>query len=234
MGFLCRLSIFLLISFSEVFCAHTFVPMDLIVSLLPANPIVIEAGAQFGEDTEKMSLLWPKGSLYAFEPSPVTYSSVAELSSRKSNVFSFQLALSNVSGKMPFYLAGGASSLLIPQDNFNREYFHADLDHPAIVESVELDNWLDQQGINKVDFLWLDMEGNELNALKGAQKHLSDIMLIYTEVNIARFWNECVCYEELKSWLAVNGFEEIWSEIAPAWQGNALFLNRKKHNESQL
>ncbi len=202
--------------------------MNLIVSLLPENPIVVEAGAQFGEDTEKMSLLWPKGILYAFEPSPLTYSSVAELSSRKSNVFSFQLALSSVSGKMPFYLAGGASSLLTPQDDFNRVYFHVDLDHPVIVESVELDNWLNEQGIDKVDFLWLDMEGNELNALKGAQKHLSDVTLIYTEVNIQRFWNGCVCYEELKNWLAAEGFVEIWCEIVPEWQGNALFLNRKK------
>ena len=100
--------------------------------------------------------------------------------------------------------------------------------HPVIVECVKLDNWLNDHGIVKVDFLWFDMEGNELNALKGAEKHLADVTLIYTEVNIQRFWNGCVCYEELKKWLATKGFEEIWCEIIPHWQGNALFLNKQK------
>lgn len=229
MKFFDILFIFLFLG-TKSFCAETSVPINLIVSLLPENPVVVEAGAQFGEDTEKMSALWPNGILYAFEPSPNTFLSVSEVSSRKSNVFCFQLALSNVSGKMPFYLAGGASSLLTPQENFNREYFHIDINHPCFVESVLLDNWLDEQQIPKVDFLWFDMEGNELNALKGAEKHLSDVTLIYTEVNIQRFWNNCVCYDELKTWLAKKGFEEIWSEIVPGWQGNALFLNKKKSN----
>lgn len=229
MKFFLRSLTFALGIFAEIFCAETSVPMDLILSLLPENPIIIEAGAQFGEDTEKMSRLWPKGTLYAFEPYPLSYPSLEKVASKKINVFSFQLALSNVKGDMPFYLSGGASSLLTPQENFNREYFHVDLDHPVIVECVELDQWLKEQQIPQVDFLWFDMEGNELNALKGAQKHLSKVTLIYTEVNIQRFWNGCVCYNELKRWLATQGFEEIWREIIPGWQGNALFLNRRKH-----
>lgn len=214
--------------FANGFCAETSVPINLIVSLLPENPVVVEAGAQFGEDTERMSLLWPKGIIYAFEPSPLSYPFLAQISSIRTNVFCFPFALSNRKGEMPFYLSGGASSLLIPKDHFNRDYFHVDIDHPIFVEVVELNEWLDEQGIAKVDFLWFDMEGNELNALKGAQKYLSDISLIYTEVNIQRFWKGCVCYEELKNWLADQGFDEIWCEICPDWQGNALFLNRKK------
>jgi FkbM family methyltransferase len=228
MKFLYGLLAFSLISQELLLGAETQIPLTLITSLLPQNPIVVESGAQFGEDTDKMSRLWPQGTVYAFEPSPISYPYVEQVSSCRSNVFSFQLALSNASGEMPFYLAGGASSLLIPQEQFNQTYFHVDVDHPIMVEVVELDNWLDEQEINKVDFLWLDMEGNELNALKGAHKHLSDVTLIYTEVNIQRFWNDCVCYEELKNWLACEGFEEIWCEVCPGWQGNALFINTKK------
>jgi FkbM family methyltransferase len=221
------LAIFIFFPLGKLLSAETSVPVDLIFSLLPENPVVVEAGAQFGEDTDKMSLLWPKGTIYAFEPSPLSYPSVAQLAVNRSNIFSSQLALSNVSGEMPFYLAGGASSLLCPQDGFNRAYFHVDVDHPIFVKVVKLDKWLDEQGISRVDFLWLDMEGNELRALEGLGKRLSDVTLIYAEVNIQRFWNGCVCYEELKTWLSEQGFEEIWSEIIPGWQGNALFLNRK-------
>ncbi len=223
-----------LLSSVSLFAAETAVPIDLMLSLLPENPIVVEAGAQFGEDTYKMSLLWPKGTLYAFEPSPTSYESLTEIAKSRTNVFSFPLALSSSEGKMPFYLSGGASSLLTPQDGFNQQYFHVDLDHPIFVDVVTLDSWLDEHKIAKVDFLWLDMEGNELNALQGAEKHLSDVTLIYTEVNIQRFWNGCACYEELKNWLERHDFKEIWSEIVPHWQGNALFLNTKIADKNSM
>lgn len=212
------------------FSADTAVPKDLIASLLPENPTVIEAGANQGEDTIWMSQLWKNGLILAFEPAPFSFPLVEKLARENSNIHAFQLALTKEKGELPFYLAGGASSLLFPEDGFNRDYFHIDPKDAIIVQSISLDEWLEKESIPKVDFLWLDMEGNELNALKGAQKYLDEVTLIYTEVNIQRFWKGCVLYEELKEWLEEQGFTEIWSEINPNWQGNALFLNKRKSN----
>ena len=49
------------------------VPYALLKKILPANPVIIEAGAQFGEDTQWMSQFWPQGKIYAFEPSPESF-----------------------------------------------------------------------------------------------------------------------------------------------------------------
>jgi hypothetical protein len=70
------------------------------------------------------------------------------------------------------------------------------------------------------------MEGNELNALKGARTILKTVKVIYTEVNLQKFWTDCVMYEELTQWLASQGFEKVWEDIAPNWHGNALFVNK--------
>lgn len=219
---------------SKLFSAKTSVPKELFFSLLPDNPIIIEAGAQFGEDTVWMSSAWPKGTIYAFEPNPASYPSLLKMAEQKPNVYSYQLAVSNLPGEMPFYIAGGASSLLPPTDSFNDIYFHADKMNPIRVQTIQLDDWLDEQRISKVDFLWFDLEGNELNALEGLQRHLSNITLIYTEVNLQNFWEEGVLYESLKNWLEARGFTEIWSEIAPYWQGNALFLNQNMGTNRNL
>ncbi len=58
-------------------------------------------------------------------------------------------------------------------------------------------------------------------------KYLYGLFIFFTSL-LPRFWNDCVCYEELKNWLVDQGFEEIWCEIWLDWQGNALFINRKK------
>lgn len=202
------------------------VPYELLKQLLPTNAIVVEAGAQFGEDTLWMSEFWPMGKIHAFEPSPNTYPSVVKVAESCTNVQAYQLALSSEKGEFAFYLAGGASSLLRPQDSFNTDYFHCDVEHPIIVQVDTLDNWAKEKCIEKIDFLWLDMEGNELNALKGGVETLRNVKLIYTEVNLQRFWEGCVMYHELKEWLTEQGFEEIWSDIVPTWHGNVLFINK--------
>lgn len=220
-------SVFFLLSMSTWAHAREMAPFDLIKSLLPENPIVVEAGAQFGEDTIIMSALWPKGTIYAFEPSPETYDKLVGTVSNLSNVKTFNCALSNLNGQFSFYLAGGASSLRKPSKCFNDDYFHADLEHPIVVSAKKLDDWAAENGIHEIDFLWFDMEGNEINALNGSLESLKRVKLIYTEVNFQRFWEEGAIYQELKAWLAENGFEQIWIEYVPDWHGNALFLNKQ-------
>jgi len=201
------------------------VPYALLKKILPANPTILEAGAQFGEDTQWMSQMWPQGKIYSFEPSPESFAELQKVAAQLHNVTATQLALSNKKGEFSFYLAGGASSLLRPQDSFNTDYFHSDLDHPITVQVITLDEWTKNNNVNTIDFLWLDMEGNELNALQGASNSLKNVKLIYTEVNLQRFWNGCVMYDELKAWMENHGFMEIWSDITPNWHGNVLFIN---------
>ena len=113
-----------------------------------------------------------------------------------------------------------------PSTYYNDVYFHADLEHPAIVDVTTLDAWAQSRGITKIDFMWLDMEGNELNALNGGLSILNTVKVIYTEVNLQTFWNGCVRYEELTAWLENHGFEKMWEDITPNWHGNALFVNK--------
>lgn len=219
---------FLLLLALKTNMTHTLgeaVPYALLKKILPANPIIIEAGAQFGEDTEWMSQMWPQGKIYAFEPSPVSFPSVQTVAAKNNNVFAYHLALSNTKGEFSFYLAGGASSLLKPTTSFNNDYFHADLDHPIIVPVTTLDEWASDNKIANIDFLWLDMEGNEMNALEGALISLKNVKLIYTEVNLQRFWENCVMYDELTVWMNNHGFVEIWADIQPHWHGNVVFMN---------
>ena len=53
---------------------------------------------------------------------------------------------------------------------------------------------------------------------------LKHVTAIYAEVNLQRFWEGCVMYEELKKWMLEHGFDEIWQDIVPNWHGNVLFV----------
>ena len=215
---------FLTLPFS-IFGLGEPVPFALLRKMLPENPIILEAGAQFGEDTTWMSQFWPQGTIYAFEPLPASFIELEKVAAQTHNVISIPLALSDKKGTFSFYVAGGASSLLQPQESFNNDYFHSDLNNPITVHTITLNEWAQQNNVDTIDFMWLDMEGNELNALKGSLDLLPRVKLIYTEVNLQRFWHDCVMYEELIAWLEEQGFVEIWRYIVPHWHGNALFIN---------
>lgn len=202
------------------------VPFSLLRRLLPDAPIVVEAGAQLGEDTAWMSEFWPQGKIYSFEPNPPSYAKLCEVAQKCKNVFTEQLALSDTVGEFSFYLAGGASSLLRPDQQINNVYFHSDLNHPITVKATTLDLWAQSKSITNIDFLWFDMEGNELRAFKGAPAMLKTVKVIYTEVNLQRFWEGCVLYSELTNWLNKQGFEKVWDDIVPNWHGNAVFVNK--------
>lgn len=215
----------LLISSHHIFSLGEKVPFALLKKFLPHNPVILEAGAQFGEDTEWMSEMWPEARIYSFEPNPESYADLQKRAAKLNNVSTHNVALSNTKGTFPFYICGGASSLLRPTDNINEAYFHSDLNHPIMVNSITLDEWAAKNNVTSIDFMWLDMEGNELRALHGALGILPKVKIIYTEVNLLEFWHGCVQYDTLKKWLEDHGFTQIWADIVPNWHGNVLFIN---------
>lgn len=229
-----RLGMLLMILFFSLCEGREMAPVNLIFGLLPPNPVILEAGANDGTDTQWMSELWPNGTIHCFEPYPEIYEQLKMVAEKRPNIRTYPLALTDRSGKASFYLSGGASSLLKHAEPFNRDYFHADLNHPIEVECITIDQWAQNSDLSSIDFMWLDMEGNELHALKGALGILPKVKLIYAEVNLQRFWEDCASYMTLKSWLEDHGFEEIWSEITPHWHGNVLFKRVAKSSSIPL
>jgi 2-O-methyltransferase len=218
----------LFVIFFPLFPIGEKVPFSLLKRLLPENPIILEAGAQHGEDTRWMSEMWSRGTIHAFEPLPESFEQLALVAAEYKNIHIYRLALSDQCGLLPFYVSGGASSLLQPTESFNNDYFHADIEHPIMVESITMDQWAQNNNVDHIDFLWLDMEGNELRALQSGKEIVKTVTVIYTEINLQPFWNGCVLYDELKRWLEMQGFEEIWVDIVPTWHGNALFVRKNE------
>ena len=139
------------------------------------------------------------------------------------NAILFPLTLSEISGEQSFYYSitiGAASSLL--KDGGMEICNYQDIEMK--VQCINLDEWACKHGVDHIDFIWLDIEGNELPVLKSASTILIPVKAIITEVNFLEFRQGCTQYQELYDFLIVNGFRlyRIWGN--PKWQGNALFV----------
>ncbi|MEA2682511.1 MAG: hypothetical protein QOK05_839 [Chloroflexota bacterium] len=72
-----------------------------------------------------------------------------------------------------------------------------------------LDDVAAQFGFLDADFLNLDLQGYELECLKGAGRLLESIRTIYTEINVDELYRGCALLPELDGWLNARGFEAV-------------------------
>ncbi len=195
---------------------------------IPSNPIILEAGGHIGEDTERMAQFWPGGIIHTFEPSPTSYAALEKKTGSLCNVFRYQYALTDYIGTADFYLSPdnpGASSILPPADWFTLYTFEKE---PITVNCTTIDEWAAKQNVDHIDFMWLDMEGNELKALLASPKLLKTVKVIYIELNNKEFRTGTPHYSTVKRWLESQGFKSHGETRAyhkgEWWQSDVLFV----------
>ncbi len=201
----------------------------LIAKYLPENPIIVEAGAHIGTDTIEMSKLWPKGFIFAFEPIPLLFQQLKQRTSKHRNIMCIQRALSNTNGKATMFVSqgniNGSSSLFKPKEHLNVDPTIT-FPEQTIVETITLDEWAQRLGLQRIDFLWLDMQGAEPIALQASTKILKTVKAIYTEVSFAELYEGIILYPQLKAWLKKQGFKVVQEDRTPQALGkfgNVLF-----------
>lgn len=202
------------------------IPLDTIRQYLPPNPIVFEAGAHIGSDTTEMAGNWPDAEIYAFEPIPKIFKQLESNTKRFKSIHCYKLAIGEKSGRMKIHVSGGdsdgSSSILEPKEHLS---LHPNVTFPKqiSVKVESIDSWAAKHKVKRVDFLWLDLQGLELGALKGATKILKTVSAIHTEVNLVEVYEGVPLYTELKGWLESQGFKVAFDAIDWDDGGNVLF-----------
>jgi 2-O-methyltransferase len=194
---------------------------------LPDNPVIIDCGAHVGADSIELAKIFPNGQVHSFEPVPEIFKHLKQNTRKYSNIFTYQIALSNENGTSKMFVSSGvsdaSSSLLKPTghlENHPEVYFN----ETAEVRTQTLDSWAEENSIKKVDFLWLDMQGFEHKMLLASAKILRNVKAIHTEVSMNETYKDAPLYGEFRKWLEEGGFRVI-KEAIPAGtdMGNALF-----------
>lgn len=146
--------------------------------ILNNQSTIFDIGANIGWYALNWSKQFPQSSIYAFEPIPETYdffkTNITINGSR--NIYPNQLAFSDTSGKTTYYFTP-ESSVLASEKNI-LDYKNA---QKIPVETTTVDNFIQQNKIECLDVIKCDVEGAELNVVKGAlrtiEKHQPVIVL---------------------------------------------------------
>jgi FkbM family methyltransferase len=130
---------------------------------IPVGGVVIDAGACLGDHTLTYSqLVGAEGTVWAFEPHPLTYTALYLNMERLSNVVCIQSALSNTRV---------SQSLVLDAKNIGASYCVLSPCPGSVdVKCETLDAFMVENQIEECDFIHLDAEGREPFILEGGRQ----------------------------------------------------------------
>lgn len=199
----------------------------LIAKHLPANPIVLEAGAHIGYDTTLMHHLWKKGHIYAFEPIPEIYAQLKYNTRKFKNVTCIPIALSNQTGEATINISKGqhnaSSSLLEPKEHL-KYYPEVIFEEKIVIPTITIDEWAKKNNITKVDFMWLDMQGMELQTLKASPEIIKTVSIVHTEVHYIENYAGVPLVDETVAWFKEQGFRILKNMPENSEYGDITFV----------
>lgn len=191
-------------------------------TLSPAT--IIDGGSNIGDYSVLATRFCPDSKLFAFEPVVSTFNLL------KKNVLAYKnitpvnagLYSGNIQKEIKIYNSHTHSSI------YEIKGVDYSVQKTEIIELMKGDLYMEQNSIYKIDFLKLDIEGAELDALKGFEKALTNrtirmIQFEYGYINITSK-NLLVDYYDY-----LNKFNFIIGKIYPK---NVEFRNYKfKHED---
>lgn len=115
---------------------------------------------------------------------------------------------------------GQSNSLLKPAKHLEH-YPLIVFDKTEEVQVIPLDNLM----LKAYNFLNMDVQGYELEVLKGATETLNHIDYIYTEVNVDEVYEGCAKLKDIDQFL--KGFTRVETVMTRQGWGDAFFISKK-------
>jgi len=195
---------------------------------------IVEIGARDCDETIEFSKRFPLSLIYAFECNPDTLPICREKVKNNEKIHLIEKAVSDTTGIVTFYKIDtgktvtthpngnpGASSLFKASGNYPLEKY---VQTEIKVNSTTLQDFIKENSIKSIDLLWMDIQGAELQALRGARENLGKIKIIHLEVEFFEIYKDQPLFEEIKKFLSENNFTFLTFTSRHKYSGDAIFV----------
>lgn len=198
--------------------------------------VIFDLGANYGGITKVYKKIFPKSKIYGFEPFPDMFKQLTENTSALQDVSIYELAIADGKSTRTFFVNEGVdtNSLLESKQTGMRSDDLVKNREKIIVQTTSIDEFCKENNIDHIDILKMDIQGGELDALKGATTLLADkkISLIYAETNFIAQYVDQPLFQDLLGFLDKCGYQlqdiynPYYGKGSLAWC-DAIFLPKK-------
>jgi FkbM family methyltransferase len=175
---------------------------------------VIHVGAHWGQEYEEYQEFFNQPKIHWFEPQQDVFNALVERLENKPNNQFYNYGLGSKSEVKQIW---GESNNDGQSASFSKPIKHIE-QYPHIIfeesEFFEIKT-LDEFNIQDSNLLVLDVQGFEMEVLKGSTETLKNIDHIFCEINSVEMYEGCPTLEELCNFLSQYGFilrENWWTD----------------------
>lgn len=204
------------------------------------NGVIFDIGASRGKFLESTLLRFQPKQIVCFEPIPELYQFLQKKFNKLNQVILFNQALGSSPGnsKLQINKHDEASSLLNIQNEGTTRFVNRDLSPVKVIEVkvTTVDFIVNLLKIKVIDLLKIDVQGYELEVLKGAKENLNSIKIIKLEISFYQLYYNSPSFDEIHKFLEQNHFylhhlgEFQKGNRGIILQADAIYLNKKFFN----
>lgn len=216
-----------------------FIDMQKLLESCTVNNI-IDGGAYHGVVSKKLSSIFPKGVVYSFEPQLDIFKILQKNVKDFPNIKPINKALSSSPGKRKLFInIKRDTSSLSPISNSGKDFIpHVQPLNTQMVDVITLDDWAQKSDVLNIDVIKLDLQGHELEALKGCTNLInSSVKVIYTEVEFVKLYEDNCLFFEIETFLRKHNYNLFQfyhlksSKDGRLLWGDALFIKKDLLNK---
>jgi FkbM family methyltransferase len=197
---------------------------------------IIDIGAAAGETCLRFSQSLPEAEIIGFEPIRKTFKRLEDNTKNFANIKVFNIALGKEKGVSSINIMDRitSSSIYPSQANSNfdgNQYFNILETEPINIESLDHFGYRDKS----IALIKIDVQGFELEVLKGALNTLLNTHFILVELQNHEIYIGAPRYYEIDAFLREVGFELF--DIIPSIRQmdqikefDSIYINRRIHN----
>jgi FkbM family methyltransferase len=192
----------------------------------PASPIILDVGSCTGQQACEFAAQFPTARIYAFEAHPDSVAKMRQTVGGFENIAVVEGAVHEFDGKTTFYAVDdfnpGASSLFEGSGVLEVQPIRQ---RPVTVSALRLDTWARGAGIGRFDWVWMDLQGAELLALRGMGDLLATVQAMQLEITYRELYRGQALWPEVLAYLHRQGFRLVdeWPDPC-GYFGDAVLL----------
>ena len=191
---------------------------------------ILHVGAHLGEESEDYERIgWSRFSRVIWVESQIELAQklISTLNPKRNKVINATV-WSESGLKMKFHVANNSqSSSLFALGTHAKTYPDIKFDFSLTTITTRLEEVIDE--MDDISFVNLDIQGAELEALKGLGSKISKVKYIYSEVNRKSVYEGCARIRDLDKYLKEYSFERIATRwVYGAGWGDALWIRKSE------
>lgn len=196
--------------------------------------VIFDVGARDCAESAAFAAAFPAATVHAFECNPATLPRCRAAAAAEPRIQLTEKAVADRAGRLAFfpidparsvggYPGGnhGASSMFEATGAYPEETY---VQNRIEVESIRLDAFCADHGIEAIDILWMDVQGAEGLVLEGLGDMLPKVSFIHAEVEFFEIYRGQALFPQVDARLRARGFRLAGFSSYSQYAADAVYI----------